>query len=147
MEPATLSRSEHLLLPRKFYTAMVQHAQTELPNECCGLLAGVRDGEALRVEAWYPLVNETASPIEFRSEPRSMFEAVKEMRTLGHDFLAIYHSHPTSAPIPSRTDLERNYSADVVNLILSLNGPEALLRGWWLTDDAFEEAVWEIVES
>ena len=52
-----LSRPERLLLPRRIYQAMVQHAQAELPNECCGLLAGEHDGAELRALAWYPLVN------------------------------------------------------------------------------------------
>ena len=126
---------------------MLQHAQVEWPNECCGLLAGVRAGSVLRVEALHVLVNEAASPIEYQSEPRSMLNAVKAMRPFNHEIVAIYHSHPTSAPIPSRTDLLRNYSPDVVNLIMGLQGPEPTLRGWWLSEDAFEEAAWEIVEG
>src|SRR5262249_8258598 len=114
--------------------------------EACGLLAGVRDRDALRVEAWHPLVNEAASPVEYRSEPRSMFEAVKAMRRLDHDIVAIYHSHPTTAPVPSRIDLERNFSPEIVNLIISLKDAEPLVRGWWLNGDAFTEAAWEIVE-
>jgi [CysO sulfur-carrier protein]-S-L-cysteine hydrolase len=125
---------------------MIQHARTELPNECCGLLAGKRDGETLRVEAWHALVNEAASPVEYRSEPRSMFNAIKEMRKQQHDIVAIYHSHPTSEPIPSRTDLERFYSSDVVHFIIGLKGADPLVRGWWLTESAFEEATWRIVE-
>ena len=126
---------------------MVQHARTELPNECCGLLAGVREGTALRVLARHPLVNEAASPIEYRSEPRSMFEAVKAMRTAGHEIVAIYHSHPTSAPVPSETDLARYYSSDVVHFIIGLEEPEPITRGWWLTEATFAEASWEIVEA
>jgi proteasome lid subunit RPN8/RPN11 len=139
-----LSRPVRLLLPRRIYMAMVQHAQSELPNECCGLLAGERDGEVLRALGWYPLVNEAASPIEYRSEPRSMFQAIKGMGLAKQDVVAIYHSHPASEPIPSRTDLERNYSPDVVNFIISVIGPGTLVRGWWLTDRAFEEAAWTI---
>ena len=141
-----MSRSAHLLLPRQFYTCMVEHAQAEFPNECCGLLAGVRDGDALRVKACYPLVNEAQSPTEYRSEPRSMFQAIKEIRGQDHEILAIYHSHPSSAPIPSGTDLERNYSGDVVNFIIGLSEPEPTMRGWWLAEAAFEEATWEMVD-
>ena len=141
-----LSRSEHLLLPRPLYEVMLQHAHTELPNECCGLLAGVRAGDELRVEARYPLINEAASPVEYQSEPRSMFEATKAMRQAGHEILAIYHSHPTSEPTPSRTDLARYYSSDVVHFIIGLSGPTPLVRGWWLTESEFAEVAWEIVE-
>ena len=141
-----MSRSEHLLLPRQIHTAMLQHAQVELPNECCGILAGSRAQEGWRVERSYPLVNEAASTIEYRSEPRSMFQAIKEIRQQNHEILAIYHSHPTTDPIPSGTDLARNYSTDVVNFIIGMRGPTPLLRGWWLSETAFTEAAWEIVE-
>ena len=142
-----LSRSDLLLLPRRFYQAMIQHARTELPNECCGLLAGVREGQVLRVEAWHPLVNEYASPVEYLSASGSLFKASKEMRERGHDIVAIYHSHPTSDPIPSKKDLERNYYGDcVVHFIIGLQGPEPIVCGWWLTETTFEKAVWKIIE-
>jgi [CysO sulfur-carrier protein]-S-L-cysteine hydrolase len=126
---------------------MLQHAQSELPNECCGILAGVPDGDALRVIAWYPLVNEAASPVEYRSDARSMFEATKQMRHHGQEIVAVYHSHPTSEPIPSRTDLERRYSDDVIHLIMGLAGPQPVLRGWWLTATDYDEATLRIVDG
>jgi DNA-directed RNA polymerase specialized sigma24 family protein len=90
----------------------------------------------------YPLVNEAASPTEYLSEPYSMFAAEKNRRTDELEFLAIYHSHPTSDPVPSRTDRERNYSPDVMNLIVSLKNDEPVVRAWWLTADSHREAEW-----
>ncbi len=142
-----LSRSEQLLLPTHLYMAMLQHARTEAPAECCGLLAGLRDGDMLRVLARHALVNEAASATEYLSEPRSMFDAVKAMRRDGHEILAIYHSHPTSAPIPSKTDQARNYSVDVVNFIISLSEAQPSMRGWWLTDSEHTEATWRLVDE
>jgi [CysO sulfur-carrier protein]-S-L-cysteine hydrolase len=127
---------------------MIQQAQAELPNECCGLLAGVRDGDVLRVLACFPLVNEAASPVEYWSEPKSLFATEKEMRRLGYERVAVYHSHPTSEPIPSKTDLERCvYNTDVVHFIISLKGAEPLMRGWWLTETSFAEAAWQLVDG
>jgi proteasome lid subunit RPN8/RPN11 len=134
---------------------LIAQARAELPNECCGLLAGriipepagPDSGLLGRVLQEYPLVNAAASPVEFLSEPRSMFEAIRDIRRLGLEILGIYHSHPTSDPVPSRTDLERNYSADVVNLIISLTTAEPRVRAWWLLDAAFREAEWECVEE
>jgi hypothetical protein len=34
----------------------------------------------------------------------------------------------------------------VLNFIIGLSDTEPLVRGWWLADDAFTEAAWEIVE-
>jgi proteasome lid subunit RPN8/RPN11 len=118
-----------------------------LPNECCGVLAGVREAEVLCVLACYPLVNEAASPVEYRSEPRSMFAAVKDMRVKGWDIVAVYHSHPTSAPIPSKTDLERLYSEEVIHFIIGLAGATPTTGGWWLTSNNYEEAAWEVVDK
>ena len=69
-----------------------------------------------------------------------MFAAEKARRQEDLEFLAIYHSHPKSRAVPSRTDLERSYSLDVVNLILSMTTAVPDVRGWWLKGDSFEEA-------
>jgi proteasome lid subunit RPN8/RPN11 len=126
---------------------MVAHARAELPNECCGLLAAtVGSGQraAGSVKRCYPLVNELASPAEYLSEPTSMFRAVKDMRARGLDIVAVYHSHPTTEPVPSRKDLERRYSEDVVHFIISLRDREPSMRAWWLREDQFTEADWEL---
>ena len=135
--------SFRLVVPRGLYEGMVAQALREAPNECCGLFAGVvRDGVA-RVERIYPLVNAAASPVLYESEPRSMLDAYRDLTARGLDVVAVYHSHPTSAPVPSKTDLERNYGEEVVNLIVSLAQRPPLVRGWWLTATEYREAEWE----
>ncbi len=133
-----------LQIPRPIYEAMLAQARAELPNECVGLLAGHPDGSVVER---YPLANALADPRRFESDARSMFEAEKRRRAVGLEFLAIYHSHPTSPPVPSTTDLERNYSDDVMNLIISLENPEPEVRAWWLTTASYREADWEIVSA
>ncbi len=127
---------------------MLWQALAESPLECCGLLAGVihADGTA-EVRLRYPLINAAASPIEFESEPRSHFSADRDIHRQGLEILAIYHSHPTSEPVPSRKDLERNYSPDVMNFIISLVSSPPTVRGWWLTEGNYREAEWTIVEE
>jgi proteasome lid subunit RPN8/RPN11 len=134
----------HLTIPRTIFDAMLAQALAELPAECCGLLAGRIEGGVGVVSEHYPLVNELRSPTEFVSEPRSMFAAVKAMRAAGTDVLAVYHSHPASAPIPSRRDLERNYSNGVVNLIIGLAGSEPEVRAWWLSASGYRDATFEV---
>jgi proteasome lid subunit RPN8/RPN11 len=129
-----------LVVPCRFYEEIVKQAREELPNECCGMLAGHLESGVGRVMRRYPLDNAAASPVLFESEPHSMLAAEKMRRQEGLEFLAVYHSHPTSPPIPSKTDLERNYSLDIANVILSLcqNPPD--VRAWWLTADGYREA-------
>ena len=134
-------------LPRPLHDAVLAQARAEYPNECCGLLAGRVEGGVGLVARRYPLVNALASPTEFLSESRGLLEAHKDTRRHGLEFLAVYHSHPTSAPVPSRTDLARNYYPDAVWLIVSLADPAApLIRGWWLKETSFAEAEWDVAE-
>lgn len=134
-----------LQIPQAVYEAILRQARAELPAECCGLLAGWRDESVARVVQHYPLVNELASATEFRSEPRCLFDAIRDLERRGLEVLAVYHSHPTSAPIPSRKDLTLNYSPDVVNLIISLQHQQPEMRGWWLRESSYEEAKWIVV--
>ena len=148
---AILSTPFRLLLPAQLYTEMLQQAQAELPNECCGLLAGKLDTTGpvplARIERRYPLVNAAASPREYLSDPHSMFAAERARRNEGLDFLAVYHSHPTTEPKPSKTDLERNYSPDVMNLIISLQAPTPVVKAWWLGETDYQEAEWEVIDG
>jgi proteasome lid subunit RPN8/RPN11 len=134
-----------LVIPRSIVEAMLAHARAALPAECCGLLAGTVSDGIGRVTQHLPLVNALSSPTEYESGPRSMLAAHKAMRAAGTDVLAVYHSHPTSDPIPSRRDHERNYGEQIVNLIIGLRTAEPEVRGWWLTADAAREADWDVV--
>jgi [CysO sulfur-carrier protein]-S-L-cysteine hydrolase len=136
-----------LLIPAEVLNVVMAHAFREWPNECCGLLAGVRslDGAELQVSREFSLRNVADDPrTEFLSEPRDMFEAVRTMRAEELDVLAVYHSHPTSEPVPSRKDVERSYGDSVVTLIVGLENDPPLLRGWWLTTEGVAEAEWEL---
>src|SRR6476620_1232695 len=106
---------------------MVRQAQAERPNECCGLLAGRIENGVARVEARYPLVNELPTPTSYRSEPRSILAAYRDIDRSGLEVVVVYPSHPTAPPRPSRTDLENNYLGEMVmHLIVSLASEPAV---------------------
>ena len=74
------------------------HAEAEAPNEACGLVV-LRDGIAERYVAGR---NAAASPYRFELEvpPETWF-----LEDDGYE-LAVFHSHVSSPPRPSRTDVE-----------------------------------------
>jgi proteasome lid subunit RPN8/RPN11 len=131
---------QRLVIPPDVLAAVVEQAKSEAPLECCGLLAGRVRGQVGTVEFRYPLRNEAASPVEFVSEARGMFDAVRDVDRRGLALLGVYHSHPGTQPVPSKTDLERNYSPDVVNVIVSLWCQPPEVRAWWLREDGFSPA-------
>lgn len=87
-----------LVVPASIVAALAAHAAAESPNECCGLVA-FRDGVA---ERYLPGINEQPSPTFFRLRPGSPLDFFLEDD--GFE-LAVFHSHPSSAPVPSRTDI------------------------------------------
>jgi len=80
---------------------IVEHAERDAPNECCGLV-GVRDGEAFEV---IPTANSEASPFRFNIDGRELFQAIQRIEEAGGEIGAVYHSHTRSEPVPSQTDI------------------------------------------
>jgi proteasome lid subunit RPN8/RPN11 len=74
------------------------HAAEEAPNECCGVVV-LRDGVA---ERYVRGRNALASPYRYELE---IDPAVWFLEDEGYE-LAVFHSHPETKPIPSRTDRE-----------------------------------------
>ena len=87
-----------MVIPAEVRSAVVEHAEAESPNEACGLLA-LRDGVA---ERYLPARNAAASPYRFEIDidPEAWF-----LEDEGYE-LAVFHSHLSSPPRPSRTDVE-----------------------------------------
>ncbi len=95
----------------------------------------------------FAIGNDAASPTEYATNPRDLLAAFRAMRSDGVELLAIYHSHPTSQPVPSRRDIERNtYGESVVHLIVGLAGAKADVRGWWLAETGYREIPFEITQ-
>jgi proteasome lid subunit RPN8/RPN11 len=87
-----------VVVPAELRTELEQHARAEAPNEACGLVL-LRDGRAERYERGR---NAAASPYRFELEvdPEVWF-----LEDEGYE-LAVFHSHLSSPPRPSRTDVE-----------------------------------------
>jgi proteasome lid subunit RPN8/RPN11 len=120
-------------IPQTILDAIVTQARAEQPNECCGLLAGIMtDGIAI-VSRHYPLVNELASPTLFRGDARGQLHAMNAMRADSAEWLAVYHSHPASAAVPSARDREWSVGPDIACVIVSLADATPDIRVWWLT--------------
>ncbi len=87
-----------MVIPAATRTALEAHARAEQPNEACGLIV-LKDGVAVDYVAGR---NAAASPYRFELDvdPETWF-----LEDEGFE-LAVFHSHPSSAPRPSRTDVE-----------------------------------------
>ena len=90
--------SAGLVIPAEIRAALEQHVRAEAPNEACGLVV-LRNRVAERYIAGE---NAAASPYRFelRTDPENWF-----LEDEGYE-LAVFHSHLSSPPRPSRTDVE-----------------------------------------
>lgn len=117
------------MIPASVRRELEEHARAEEPNEACGLVV-VEDGVAMRYVRGR---NAAASPYRFELEvdPETWF-----LEDDGYE-LAVFHSHLSSPPRPSRTDVENvGLWAGRPYLIYTLRTGE--LAAWRIVDGTIE---------
>jgi len=118
-----------VVVPPAVREAIAAHGREQLPNESCGLLV-LRDRVADRYE---PARNAAESPYRFELEvdPELWF-----LEDDGYE-LAVFHSHLSSPPRPSRTDVENvGLWAGRPYLIYTVRTDE--LAGWRISSGSIE---------
>lgn len=109
-----------ITISRDNYQKILKHAKKNLPEEACGLIAGVVDGTDKLIEKVYLLTNLDHSSEHFSLDPKEQFAAIKDMRERGLQLLGNWHSHPESPSRPSEEDKRLAYDSAASYLILSL---------------------------
>lgn len=102
------------------YNLILSHAENNLPEEACGLLGGVIDGEDKYVKKVYLLENTDHSNEHFTMSPQAQLQSIKDMRQNGYVLLGNWHSHPESPSRPSEEDKRLAMDTKIRYLILSL---------------------------
>jgi proteasome lid subunit RPN8/RPN11 len=117
------------VIPGTVREAMAEHARDESPNEACGLVV-LKDGVAERYVAGR---NAAESPYRFELDvpPETWF-----LEDEGFE-LAVFHSHLSSPPRPSRTDVE-NVGLWVGRPYLIYTVRTDELAGWRISSGSFE---------
>jgi proteasome lid subunit RPN8/RPN11 len=125
-------------IARREYEKIIAHANSCLPYEACGIIAGSTDGEYRYVEAVYPLPNTDASGEHFSIDPREQLKAVKDARSRGLSPIGNFHSHPSTPARPSEEDIRLARDPSASYLIVSLAGSEPVLRSFRIEGEAAE---------
>jgi len=118
-----------VVVPPAVRSALVEHAEAESPNEACGVVL-FKGGEA---ERYIPGTNLSKSPYRYELQvpPDTWF-----LEDDGYE-LAVFHSHVSSPPRPSRTDVENiGLWEGKPYLILSMRTGE--LAGWRIAGGRIE---------
>lgn len=106
---------------------LAQHVLDVVPEEACGILAGV--GE--QVHEVIPIPNIADNPEHlYRLDDEVFAHALLNLEARGLELLGIYHSHPKGDPIPSPTDVRQATFPDTPYVIVGLRGGEPHLAAW-----------------
>lgn len=131
-------------LSKADYVTILAHARECVPEEACGLIAGIIENGDKIIEKVYILTNIDHSNEHFSLDPKEQLAAVKDMRANGYAPLGNWHSHPESPSRPSDEDKRLAYDSKASYMILSLmDDANPVLNSFHIegTDAAKEELV------
>jgi proteasome lid subunit RPN8/RPN11 len=125
-----------LSLDRSYVDEIIAHARQDVPNECCGIIAG-RDGHAAKL---YRALNAEASPYRYNVDPKDLLRIYRDIDGNGWDLLAIYHSHTHTEAYPSPTDVRLAAWPEAYYVIVSLaDEANPVLRAFRIEDGQVTE--------
>lgn len=121
-------------LPRQIVNKILAHAQSKSEREVCGLISRDKNN---KMKLFAITNTATDSSHFFEMDPGETIQTMKTMRDEQSELFAIYHSHPSTPAIPSKTDIEKAGYPDAIYLIISLNTKGVLeLKGYKIQHDS-----------
>lgn len=108
-----------IVLTKNHKEILVNHAQSNFPNESCALLFGTDDSKTCTVKEIFLAENTEKSPVNFTISNEELLRGYREAEQKKLDVVGIFHSHPHSEAIPSVTDKKFMVGNPVVWVIFS----------------------------
>lgn len=109
-----------IVMKKEHLDQIILYSESELPNESCGLLGGIIDGERKIVQKVYLLRNIDQSSEHFSMDAKEQFEVISNIRKNQWQLIGNFHSHPQSPSRPSDEDIRLAFDPELSYLILSL---------------------------
>ena len=122
-------------MAKQLLDEIIDHARSEAPLECCGMVAS-RDGTGVRV---YRATNAAASPLRYEIDGAEQYRIQMEIEDAELDLGAIYHSHTRTEPYPSQTDINLAFYPDAVYVIVGLGGDQPEIRAYEIREGRVQE--------
>ena len=139
VEPTGRAGAGHLqvVLPFSILVQLRMHAEGSYPEECWGLLIGVREGASVHVRQGLRCAGAApggelpgAGPLR----PRALLNAMRSLRHREEEVVGFYHSDPDPDAPYSGTDIAfAGLGSDTVWLVVPVDEDGAREeRAWWL---------------
>lgn len=116
-----------LILSRALYDDLRTHGEEIYPNECCGILLGRADTDAIRVTSLLRAGNTRTDSAHNRYHiaPEELIAAQRQARNSGLDIVGFYHSHPDHPAQWSPTDFAEAHWIGCSYVITEVAGGKA----------------------
>jgi len=137
---ADVPQREAVLISAALMQQMIDHARSGKPEEICGIVRGIGGaGEELRALEVIAARNIAEERIQnYTVDPQTLLLQF-DFEDAGERMLAIYHSHPVSAPYPSATDAwNANYPETVYIIVGLADDANPQVRAWALEAEEVE---------
>ncbi|GAE92694.1 hypothetical protein JCM21714_1705 [Gracilibacillus boraciitolerans JCM 21714] len=129
-------------VPFVIYQEIVKEGQNKLPNEACGLITG----KSKKVLTFWPLVNEAHSSHRYYVSKEIVQQNLQKMYKKEEQLLAIFHTHPTTAPVPSPYDIKNHPDDSVDMVIVSYKFDQPKLKWYTKVSSQFKNISWSLVK-
>ena len=109
-----------IIFTKKQFNEIVKHSKDNLPNEACGLLAGVFENNNKIIKKVYLLKNIDESSEHFSMDVKEQFKVISDIRKNQWNLMGNFHSHPETPSRPSQEDIRLAFDPNLSYAILSL---------------------------
>ena len=130
-----------LLMPQTLSESLSAFARQGYPDETCGLLLGVRQGDEHVVSRVRRArnINLERTKDRYELDPEDFLAADREARAAGLDIVGIWHSHPDHPARPSATDRDGAWPGWSYVIVAVGQKGVGEIRSWRLNGGDFEE--------
>lgn len=125
-----------IVLKKSQKKLLLEHVESEKPNESCAILFGIVNDEKSIVNEVFLTKNIEESPVNFTISNDQLIEGYKLAEEKKIEVIGIFHSHPDSVAYPSGTDKKYMLTNPVVWIIYS--GISKEFRSYILETDIIE---------
>lgn len=122
------------------FNIMRDQASACHPEECCGVLLGLRSRDAIQITdvLCAPNIAEGDRRRRYQIDWSVLFQAYRQAREGGERVVGFFHSHPDGKPSPSATDQAKALLDHLYLIVPVKDAVAGEPSGWFARDDAFD---------
>lgn len=126
---------DQLIIPEFLYIDLVEYCAEQLPKEACGLLSG--NDHVIRT-VW-KLKNQSKSNNKFFVDQTIIEKTYNEIKSKNEIVIATFHSHPTTAALPSYVDIKYHLNPNILMIIISFKFKTPKVKCYKISNNNYNE--------